>query len=133
MKHKRHNWIDNFCDDCGMTRYRDQARKRCGYFGMRLVDVTIYRYASGQQAWKPGQGNKVPGPCRPPTIEANVQQLAQLKKQREERQRQHVIDLNNCKRNRHKWRRDRDSITRQHCIVCDARRTLDSSGREIRK
>ena len=65
----RHAWTEDergrtSCTHCGMTRHRVQTRKRCGCYGLRDVVSTIYRYANGRQAWKPGQGNKVP-PCEP--------------------------------------------------------------------
>lgn len=70
---KRHNWTtetrdDGRCIDCGMRRLRVEVRKRCGYYGRRLVDATIYRYRNGQEAWSPNRRNKVPGPCRPPNV-----------------------------------------------------------------
>lgn len=68
---KRHKWVEGehgnkACADCGMTRHRVEVRKRCGYYGRRLVDSTIYRNRKGAQVWTPSLGNKVPGPCRPP-------------------------------------------------------------------
>ena len=71
MRHKRHNWTtetrdDGRCMDCGMRRLRVEGRKRCGYYGRRLVEYTIYRFRNGAQAWTPSLGNKVPSPCRPP-------------------------------------------------------------------
>ena len=46
-----------------------------------------------------------------------------------------VLQLNQCKRNRHEWRRKRttDSTVEQECAVCGKRRKLDSTGRVIRR
>jgi len=67
---KRHKWTVNehghkVCADCGMTRHHETARKRAGYYGRRVYDVTVYRNRKGAQVWTPSLGNKVP-PCRPP-------------------------------------------------------------------